>query len=40
MEGAACPLGPSASRGDGWASGTIEGSPKDQSLAGCIPQEQ
>jgi hypothetical protein len=40
MEGTACPVGPSASRGDGWASGTIEGSPKDQSLAGCIPQEQ
>ena len=40
MEKTACPVGPSASRGDGWASGTIEGSPKDQSLAGCIPQER
>ena len=40
MEKTACPVGPSASRSDGWASGTIEGSPKDQSLAGCIPQEQ
>jgi hypothetical protein len=40
MERTACPVGPSASRGDGWASGTIEGSPKDQSLAGCIPLER
>lgn len=40
MEKTACPVGPSASRRDGWASGTIEGSPKDQSLAGCIPQER
>ena len=40
MEKTACPVGPSASRSDGWASGTIEGSPKDQSLAGCIPQER
>jgi hypothetical protein len=39
MEKTACPVGPSASRRHGWASGTIEGDPKDQSLAGCIPQE-
>ncbi len=40
MERTACPVGPSASRSDGWASGTFQDRPKDQSVAGCIPQER
>jgi hypothetical protein len=39
MERTACPVGPSVSRADGWASGSIQGPAEDQSLAGCIPQE-
>ena len=37
MEPTACPVGPSVARSDGWASGTIQGPAKDQSVAGCIP---
>jgi hypothetical protein len=40
MEATACPVGPSVSRADGWASGSIQGPAKDQSVAGCIPQER
>ena len=39
-ERTACPVGPSVSRSDGWASGAIQGPSKDQSVAGCIPLEQ
>jgi hypothetical protein len=32
-----CPPGPTVSRANGWASGSIQGPAKDQSLSGCIP---